>query len=231
MLGVWYLTLTNEVRRLQRLKKQWRRTKMNAQDQLVKLPTHIQMVKNIVDTLYKEWDFLKNRIYTEEHIEQNFLFNSASGHQYRSMKEAWEDVTNQMKSPTFVNKKVVGQFLDCNILIEKSDTYYLKIESPTKRMLSVDTYNPVGRVNFVRILKRLLSIKEHLNEKTIELDMSKKNLETAKSTVQSDFIHDDILRNARKRQKEINQILNGEAKDNHDVTKETTNDYEREEFY
>lgn len=68
-------------------------------------------------------------------------------------------------------------------------------------------------------------------EKTIELDMSKKNLETAKSTVQSDFIHDDILRNARKRQKEINQILNGEAKDNHDVTKETTNDYEREEFY
>lgn len=223
--------IDNEVRRLQRLKKQWRRTKMNAQDQLVKLPTHIQMVKNIVDTLYKEWDFLKNRIYTEEHIEQNFLFNSASGHQYRSMKEAWEDVTNQMKSPTFVNKKVVGQFLDCNILIEKSDTYYLKIESPTKRMLSVDTYNPVGRVNFVRILKRLLSIKEHLNEKTIELDMSKKNLETAKSTVQSDFIHDDILRNARKRQKEINQILNGEAKDNHDVTKETTNDYEREEFY
>lgn len=221
--------LDNEVRRLERLKKQWRKAKMNAQDQLVKLPIHIQDYQKTINVLQKEWDFLQTRIYEESSIDQNFKFISATGISYVSMKEAWEDVTLQVKSLLTHDKKIVGKFLDCNIIIEKNEALLIKIESPTSRFINVDTYNPVGRVNFVRILKRLASIEEHLNTNIMKLEMSKKNLKTANETVQKDFIYEETLRNARNRQKEVNNILNSDSKDNIVVIKKKE-DIEREEY-
>lgn len=221
----------NEVRRLERLKKQWRKTKLNAQDQLVKLPIYIQECKKIIETLEKEWEFLKPQIYDEYQIDQKFSFISSTGSQYISMKEAWEDVTHQIQSMLSHDKRIVGKYLDCNIIIDKGEYPVIKIKTPTSRLITVDSYNPVGRVNFIRILKRLNDIGNNLNLKKIEIDKEEKNLETAKCTVHMDFIHEEALRNKRQRQKEINQILNSDTKENTVIVKEQEElEHEREEY-
>lgn len=214
----------NEVRRLENLKKQWRRGKLQAQEDLIKLPISIEEQEKNIAILQQEHSFLKPRVYNVDEIEANFSFKSATGKIYTSMKEAWQDVTEQMKNMLTRDRKVVGQIVDCNVIIKKNELPIVEVEIPNSRTLVIDEYHSVGRVNFVRILKRLNGICENFIKNVQDLEILKKNLVTVNATISQGFVHEETLRNLRNRQNEINRILNGKDKTeviaNEDLDKE-----------
>lgn len=203
----------NEVKRLEGLKKAFRRTKLKAQEQLVKLPAEIMELKSICTRLAKDADYFDSYLYPESEIDQKFTFTSETGKVYRTMKEAWEAVKALEQGMKYGEQKRVGTFLGAEVSLVRDAGYVssLHIQTPT-RDLRIDDTNPVGRVNFVRILKRVTEIGDNLNRRERELETKEHNLKTVQVTAQSTFPQEEELVKMRYRQREIDKQL--EATDN-----------------
>ncbi len=104
----------------------------------------------------------------------------------------------------------------------------IKMKTPL-RTINVDSVNPVGRVNFNRMYKRINDIRYSLN-KTIEtIQNYEGNLKIAKEMVNKPFELQDELTSARNRQKEINKILDTSGNENSKVVVEDDLEEERNE--
>lgn len=104
----------------------------------------------------------------------------------------------------------------------------IKLKTPL-RTINVDSVNPVGRVNFNRMYKRINDIRYSLN-KTIEtIQNYEGNLKIAKEMVNKPFELQDELTSARNRQKEINKILDTSGNENSKVVVEDDLEEERNE--
>lgn len=104
----------------------------------------------------------------------------------------------------------------------------IKMKTPL-RTINVDSVNPVGRVNFNRMYKRINDIRYSLN-KTIEtIQNYEGNLKIAKEMVNKPFELQDELTSARNRQKEINKILDTSGNENSKVVVEDDFEEERNE--
>ena len=104
----------------------------------------------------------------------------------------------------------------------------IKMKTPL-RTINVDSVNPVGRVNFNRMFKRINDIRYSLN-KTIEtIQNYEGNLKIAKEMVNKPFELQDELTSARNRQKEINKILDTSGNENSKVVVEDDLEEERNE--
>lgn len=104
----------------------------------------------------------------------------------------------------------------------------IKLKTPL-RTINVDSVNPVGRVNFNRMYKRINDIHYSLN-KTIEtIQNYEGNLKIAKEMVSKPFELQDELISARNRQKEINKILDTSGNENSKVVVEDDLEEERNE--
>ncbi|MEE0467166.1 hypothetical protein, partial [Holdemanella sp.] len=104
----------------------------------------------------------------------------------------------------------------------------IKMKTPL-RTINVDSVNPVGRVNFNRMYKRINDMRYSLN-KTIEtIQNYEGNLKIAKEMVNKPFELQDELASARNRQKEINKILDTSGNENSKVVVEDDLEEERNE--
>lgn len=204
----------NEVKRLEGLKKIFRKQKITAQEKLVKLPPTIESLKNIISILQSDWNYFKNFIYSEQLIDEKFAFKDIYEKNYSKMKEAWLGVDEICKNIKSGQMKKVGYFIGAEVYVEnRYGINKLVIKTPTSRMLDIDDVNPVGRVNFVRIIKRIIEIKDNLLRNERKLEAKEKDLLACQNIVSKKFEHEELLQKARERQKEINKILDADAKE------------------
>ncbi|MCR0531828.1 DEAD/DEAH box helicase family protein [[Clostridium] innocuum] len=204
----------NEVKRLEGLKKHYRKQKLSAQEQVIKLPNEITELKNWSKILKAETQYFEPFIYQESEIEANFIFRDVNQRTYKNMKEAWEVVKERYKQFRNGVEGKVGSYLGAELFVNNDNGIYtLKIQTPTPRMLQIDTANEIGRVNFVRILKRISEIKENSERIERKVEIKEKNLITFQEVLTKDFVHEEELQKMRIRQKEINAILETDTKE------------------
>lgn len=131
----------------------------------------------------------------------------------------------------YKENKFVGRFMRADVLIGlglAGEGIVIKLKTPL-RTINVDSVNPVGRVNFNRMYKRINDIRYSLN-KTIEtIQNYEGNLNIAKEMVNKPFELQDELTSARNRQKEINKILDTSGNENSKVVVEDDLEEERNE--
>lgn len=150
------------------------------------------------------------------------------------LNEAWDAIqecTKGYKLNDFKENKFVGRFMKADVLIGlglAGEGIVIKMKTPL-HTINVDSVNPVGRVNFNRMYKRINDIRYSLN-KTIEtIQNYEGNLKIAKEMVNKPFELQDELTSARNRQKEINKILDTSGNENSKVVVEDEVEEERNE--
>ena len=165
---------------------------------------------------------------------EHFTFYDVKGNEYHDLKEAWnaiEECTKGYKLNDYKGDKFVGRFMKADVLIGlglAGEGIVIKMKTPL-RTINVDSVNPVGRVNFNRMYKRINDIRYSLN-KTIEtIQNYEGNLKIAKEMVNKPFELQDELTSARNRQKEINKILDTSGNENSKVVVEDDLEEERNE--
>lgn len=162
----------------------------------------------------------------------HFTFYDVNGNEYHDLKEAWDAIqecTKGYKLSDYKENKFVGRFMKADVLIGlglAGEGIVIKLKTPL-RTINVDSVNPVGRVNFNRMYKRINDIRYSLN-KTIEtIQNYEGNLNIAKEMVNKPFELQDELTSARNRQKEINKILDTSGNENSKVVVEDDLEEER----
>ena len=134
------------------------------------------------------------------------------------MKEAWEEVQDIVNSNNNYNEPIeIGKLLGKQIFIKTNEIFF---ETPS-RLLKIDAVNPVGRVNFSRIIKSINQLHNDLIFFEHKLEALETNLCTAQSIVSMKFEYEDEYSKLRSRQKEIDRQL--------EIIKDTTYDLENEE--
>lgn len=164
----------------------------------------------------------------------DYTFYDVKGNEYHDLKDAWDAIqecTKGYKLSDYKENKFVGRFMKADVLIGlglAGEGIVIKLKTPL-RTINVDSVNPVGRVNFNRKYKRINDIRYSLN-KTIEtIQNYEGNLKIAKEMVNKPFELQDELTSARKRQKEINKILDTSGNENSKVVVEDDLEEERNE--
>lgn len=223
----------NEVKRLEGLKKHYRKQKISAQDKLVRLPVQIKNLNDRIELLEHEWRYFKPLVYKESEIEDKFLYMDETGRKHTKMKDAWEASERIYKSSkTFPIK--IGEYLGADIFIDiGSGMHCLKYKTNSDRWIEVETVNSIGRVNFVRILKSITNIKDDIVEKKHLLELRTKELSSCETIVAKPFEYDEQLHQLKIRQKEINTLLDADKKEieseDNDINKQDEAEIEMEE--
>ena len=192
--------------------------------------------KTLLDTMSKFHDYSLNNTLL-------ILGQNPRATQLASYTKWQKDFNRQVKSGekglkiwvpveyTVKEKKFVGRFMKADVLIGlglAGEGVVIKLQTPL-RIINVDSINPVGRVNFNRMYKRINDIRYSLN-KTIEtIQNYEGNLKIAKEMVNKPFELQDELTNARNRQKEINKILDTSGNENSKVVVEDDLEEEKSE--
>ena len=204
----------NEVKRLEALKKQYKKKKMKAQDNLVLIPKRLENTKRTLRILEKEVDYYKEVDIAHSLEEGNFLFTSSNGTRYTNMKEAWKWIEEQYKNiPIKDFKEVyVGIFNKGKVYISmglNGEGHIFRFETPA-RFIRGDGLNAVGRVNFNRMNRCITDIRDSYIKVQNDIDKLNDDYRTASDLVNQEFIYEDELKEMRDRQREINTILNAE---------------------
>lgn len=195
--------IDSEVKRIENLKKQYLRKKYKAQDDIVRLPSQIIECESEIRKLKEECVYFSDKIYPTEKIDEFFQFKSG-GKVFRDMRKAWEEVQNILDLNNSYNELiVVGEFLGRKVFIKNNEIIY---ETPLKSM-NISIVNPVGRVNFSRIIKSINSLYESLLSSEHELEILKTNLYAAQNMIDMKFEYDSEYKKLRTRQKEIDRQL------------------------
>lgn len=196
--------IDREIKRIENLKKQYLRRKYKAQDDIVRLPNQIIEYENKIQTLRDEWDYFSDKIYSVDDITEYFQFTSVRGRIFRDMKEAWEEVQDIVNRNNNYNEPIeIGKLLGKKIFIKTNEIFF---ETPS-RLLKIDAVNPVGRVNFSRIIKSINQLHNDLIIFEHKLEALETNLCTAQSIVNMKFEYEDVYSKLRSRQKEIDRQL------------------------
>ena len=206
-----------------------------AQDYVALLPDRIETEKKYRTILAEECEYFKNEIEANNLRDtEHFTFYDVKGNEYHDLKEAWDAIqecTKGYKLSDYKENKFVGRFMKADVLIGlglAGEGIVIKMKTPL-RTINVDSVNPVGRVNFNRMYKRINDIRYSLN-KTIEtIQNYEGNLKIAKEMVNKPFELQDELTSARNRQKEINKILDTSGNENSKVVVEDDLEEERNE--
>ena len=206
-----------------------------AQDDVALLPDRIETEKKYRTILAEECEYFKDEIEANNLRDtEHFTFYDVKGNEYHDLKEAWDviqECTKGYKLNDFKENKFVGRFMKADVLIGlglAGEGIVIKMKTPL-RTINVDSVNPVGRVNFNRMYKRINDIRYSLN-KTIEtIQNYEGNLKIAKEMVNKPFELQDELTSARNRQKEINKILDTSGNENSKVVVEDEVEEERNE--
>ena len=225
----------NEVKRLETMRRSWQKKKLQAQDDVVLLPDRIETEKKYRTILAEECEYFKDEIEANNLRDmEHFTFYDVNGNEYHDLKEAWnaiEECTKGYKLSDYKENRFVGRFMKADVLIGlglAGEGIVIKMKTPL-RTINVDSVNPVGRVNFNRMYKRINDIRYSLN-KTIEtIQNYEGNLKIAKEMVNKPFELQDELTSARNRQKEINKILDTSGNENSKVVVEDDLEEERNE--
>lgn len=225
----------NEVKRLETMRRSWQKKKLQAQDYVALLPDRIETEKKYRTILAKECEYFRDEIEANNLRDtEHFTFYDVKGNEYHDLKVAWDviqECTKGYKLHDFKENKFVGRFMKADVLIGlglAGEGIVIKMKTPL-RTINVDSVNPVGRVNFNRMYKRINDIRYSLN-KTIEtIQNYEGNLKIAKEMVNKPFELQDELTNARNRQKEINKILDTSGNENSKVVVEDDLEEERNE--
>ena len=208
---------------------------LQAQDDVVLLPDRIETEKKYRTILAEEYEYFKEEIEANNLRDtEHFTFYDVKGNEYHDLKEAWDAIqecTKGYKLSDYKENKFVGRFMKADVLIGlglAGEGIVIKMKTPL-RTINVDSVNPVGRVNFNRMYKRINDIRYSLN-KTIEtIQNYEGNLKIAKEMVNKPFELQDELTSARNRQKEINKILDTSGNENSKVVVEYEVEEERNE--
>ena len=195
----------------------------------------VETEKKYRTILAREYEYFKDEIEANNlRDSEHFTFYDVNGNEYHDLKEAWDAIqecTKGYKLNDFKENKFVGRFMKADVLIGlglAGEGIVIKLKTPL-RTINVDSVNPVGRVNFNRMFKRINDIRYSLN-KTIEtIQNYEGNLKIAKEMVNKPFELQDELTNARNRQKEINKILDTSGNENSKVVVEDDLEEERNE--
>ena len=225
----------NEVKRLETMRRSWQKKKLQAQDDVALLPDRIETEKKYRTILAEECEYFKNEIEANNLRDtEHFTFYDVKGNEYHDLKEAWDAIqecTKGYKLSDYKENKFVGRFMKADVLIGlglAGEGIVIKMKTPL-RTINVDSVNPVGRVNFNRMYKRINDMRYSLN-KTIEtIQNYEGNLKIAKEMVNKPFELQDELTSARNRQKEINKILDTSGNENSKVVVEDDLEEERNE--
>ena len=225
----------NEVKRLETMRRSWQKKKLQAQDDVALLPDRIETEKKYRTILAEECEYFKDEIEANNLRDtEHFTFYDVNGNEYHDLKEAWDAIqecTKGYKLSDYKENKFVGRFMKADVLIGlglAGEGIVIKMKTPL-RTINVDSVNPVGRVNFNRMYKRINDIRYSLN-KTIEtIQNYEGNLKIAKEMVNKPFELQDELTSARNRQKEINKILDTSGNENSKVVVEDDLEEERNE--
>lgn len=225
----------NEVKRLETMRRSWQKKKLQAQDDVALLPDRIETEKKYLTILAEECEYFKDEIEANNLRDmEHFTFYDVNGNEYHDLKEAWDAIqecTKGYKLSDYKENKFVGRFMKADVLIGlglAGEGIVIKMKTPL-RTINVDSVNPVGRVNFNRMYKRINDIRYSLN-KTIEtIQNYEGNLKIAKEMVNKPFELQDELTSARNRQKEINKILDTSGNENSKVVVEDDLEEERNE--
>lgn len=216
----------NEVKRLETMRRSWQKKKLQAQDDVALLPDRIETEKKYRTILAEECEYFRDEIEANNLRDtEHFTFFDVKGNEYHDLKEAWDAIqecTKGYKLSDYKENKFVGRFMKADVLIGlglAGEGIVIKLKTPL-RTINVDSVNPVGRVNFNRMYKRINDIRYSLN-KTIEtIQNYEGNLKIAKEMVNKPFELQDELTSARNRQKEINKILDTSGNENSKVVVE-----------
>lgn len=208
---------------------------LQAQDDVALLPDRIETEKKYRTILAREYEYFKDEIEANNLRDtEHFTFYDVKGNEYHDLKEAWDAIqecTKGYRLNDFKENKFVGRFMKADVLIGlglAGEGIVIKMKTPL-RTINVDSVNPVGRVNFNRMYKRINDIRYSLN-KTIEtIQNYEGNLKIAKEMVNKPFELQDELTSARNRQKEINKILDTSGNENSKVVVEDDLEEEKSE--
>lgn len=201
----------NEVKRLESLKKLYLKKKYKAQDDIVLLPKAINTDQLVLKALECEVKFFKEEVMTMN-LDRTFVFVNDHGKKYTSIREAWEYIESQYNSVPLKDFKrtYVGDFMKAKIWIDlgkSGEGYVINIETPA-RMKRIDACNPIGRVNFSRILKKISEFESDYNHVKSTISKLQNDLKVSQQIIDSKFQYENELKAVRQRQKEINDILN-----------------------
>lgn len=202
--------IDNEVKRLENLKKMWTRKKLKAQDDIALTPKRIEENIYTRDKLKTEIEFFEGESEKND-LTKNFTFIGANHQEYKDMKEAWEYATSLYTNQSIRDFKEVfiGTFMKADMYVvkgKKGEGYVLTIDTP-KRRIEIDTCNTIGRVNFSRVKKRIDDLNYAYDRVTREIEKQKQSVEMSKQIISSGFDNENELRELKRRQKEINDIL------------------------
>ena len=198
----------NRLRELDRLKSQWRKTKLAAQDTIVKLPTDIEREKKLNSVLSEEVKFYNGKIPLFDDLDNNFKFIDKYGRTYTTYKEAWQDIVEITKTLNFCNEVEVGTYLDTSLFIKRSAAGVLSlyIQTPA-RYFYLDDISTVPKYNFKKVIDCLNKLPTKYKDSCSKLEIFETNLKNAKELIEKDFMYNDEIIQLRKRQKEIDSIL------------------------
>ena len=145
-------------------------------------------------------------------LDRTFVFVNDHGKKYTSIREAWEYIESQYNNVPLKDFKrtYVGNFMKAKIWIDlgkSGEGYVINIETPA-RMKRIDACNPIGRVNFSRILKKISEFESDYNHVKSTISKLQNDLKVSQQIIDSKFQYENELKAVRQRQKEINDILN-----------------------
>ena len=210
-----------EIKRLEGLKKQYLKKRIEAQNDIVLLPKLIRKHELQFGALQQEYSHYADTIYPVKEITEKFSFTDNEGKKYPDMKSAGEYL-NGIKEKLLkdrhstVNDVRAGLFLNSDLYLGWStlhDALYIKIKTPM-RLLEIDEYHPVGRINFERIVRKINDLHIELEKLGKKISLCKNNQQVAEHILSMKFEHEEEYHQKRMRQKEIDHLL-GTSKDEH----------------
>lgn len=208
-----------EIKRLEGLKKQYLKKRIEAQNDIVLLPKLIRKHELQFGALQQEYSHYADTIYPVKEITEKFSFTDNEGKKYPDMKSAGEYL-NGIKEKLLkdrhstVNDVRAGLFLNSDLYLGWStlhDALYIKIKTPM-RLLEIDEYHPVGRINFERIVRKINDLHIELEKLGKKISLCKNNQQVAENILNMKFEHEEEYHQKRMRQKEIEHLL-GTSKD------------------
>ena len=149
----------------------------------------------------------------------------SAGEYLNSMKEKILKSSNRM-----IEDVKVGTFLNSHLYLGWSSFHsalYIKIKTPM-RMLEIDEFHPVGRINFERIVRKVNDMRTEIEKLEKEILLCENNKRIAEDILDMKFEHEEEYHKKRMRQKEIDHLLGTSRDERIDENSECTENDEPE---
>lgn len=200
------LEVDNELRNLQLEKQIFKKNKYDAERKLISLPQQISVSAKKIIKLEKDYPLAEKCIQNNDQDKIEEWFHVSMNDQiYTDMKKAGEVLNNlTMQAGSSSKTQILGNY--CGFDFGINDRMLVLVGKEREYKL-INEVHQVGRVNFVRLLKKIQSIPDDLQNEKITLETLKKSQKHYQNIIESNYPHDDQLMSLLKRQKELNEIL------------------------